>query len=165
MKITKTRIIALLIALTLLLLSACSNNNSNNSGDTTTTLPNDTGDIEISEKPFNDLSTEDISSISVFATPPNETVLIDNVEQIEEIVEILRTVVIYQKSDEWKDTSGQMVTFTINKASGEAIEVSAYNPYLIIDGQGYITEYQPCENLNRIANTLLATPFGGKPIE
>ena len=52
MKITKTRIIALLIALMLSLLSACSNNNSNNSGDTTTTPDNNKGDIEIVEKPF-----------------------------------------------------------------------------------------------------------------
>lgn len=118
-----------------------------------------------SQKPFNELSAEDISSISVFAIPPNETVLVDDMEQIEQIIEILKTVVVYQKSDEWRESDGQMVTFTINKTTGEQLEVSAYNPHLIIDGQGYITEYQPCENLNRIANTILGTRFGGQPIE
>ena len=165
MKITKTRIIALLIALLLLSISACSDNNNSNAGDTGTTHPVDAGDTGFSQRPFNDLRTEDISSISVFAIPPNETVVIDDMEQIEIIVEILRTVVIYQSSDEWKDSAGQMVTFTLNKATDEVVEVSAYNPHLIIDGQGYRTEYQPCENLNRIANTLLDTQFGGRPIE
>ena len=164
MKITKTRIIALLIAL-LLSISACSDNNNSNTGDTRTTHPVDTVDTGFSQRPFNDLHTEDILSISVFAIPPNETVVIDDIEQIEIIVEILRTVVIYQSSDEWKDSAGQMVTFTLNKATDEVVEVSAYNPHLIIDGQGYRTEYQPCENLNRIANTLLDTRFGGMPIE
>ena len=121
--------------------------------------------LNISQKPFSDLAANDISSISVFAIPPNETVLVDDIEQIEQIIDILNTVIIYQKSDGWKDTGGQMVTFTISKATGEVMEVSAYNPHLIIDGQGYKTEYQPCENLNRIANTILGTRFGGQPIE
>jgi hypothetical protein len=128
-------------------------------------LGNNPDDTVFSQKPFNDLRTEDISSISVFAIPPNETVLVENVEQIEIIIDILRTVVIYHKSNDWKDSAGQMVIFTINKTKGEVVEVRAYNPYLIVDGQGYKTEYQPCENLNRIANTLLDTRFGGQPIE
>ena len=165
MKTTKTKITALLIALLLLSISACSGDNNGVAGDTTGTPPNDLEDIGFSQKPFNDLRVEDISSINVFAIPPNETVFIEDIGQIETIVEILRTVVIYQSSNEWKDSAGQMVTFTLNKATDEIIEVSAYNPHLIIDGQGYRTEYQPCENLNRIANTLLDTQFGGMPIE
>ena len=120
---------------------------------------------EVSQKPFNDLSAEDILSITVFAIPPNETVLVDDMVEIEIIVEILRTVIIYQKSDEWKNTGGQGVTFTISKTTDEVVEVRPYGSYLIIDGQGYRTEYQPSENLNRIANTILDTPFGGQPIE
>ena len=118
--------------------------------------------LSISQNPFNDLNAADILSISVFAVPPNEIVLVDDMEQIEEIVCILKTVIVYQKSNEWKDSNGQMVTFTINKATGEVVEVSAYNPHLIINGQGYKTKYQPCENLNRIANTILNTRFSGQ---
>ncbi len=117
------------------------------------------------QKPFNDLLSEDISSITVHAIPPDETVLIDNMEQVKEIVEILKTIVIYEKDDGWKNSAGQMVTFSIYKTNGEVVEVRAYNPHIIIDNQGYKTEYQLCENLNRIANTLLGTRFGGQPIE
>jgi len=123
-------------------------------------------DHSVSQMPFSELSPDDISSIIVYAIPPDETVTVDDMAQIETIVEILKTVVIYQKSDEWKKPSGgQGVTFTINKANGNVLIVRPYGQQLIIDGQGYRTEYQPSENLNRIANTVLNTPFGGEPIE
>ena len=116
--------------------------------------------------PFSELSSDDISSISVYAIPPDETVTVDDMAQIETIVEILRTVVIYQESDEWKEPSGgQGVFFTITKTTGEVLVVRPYGQQLIIDEQGYRAEYQPSENLNRIASTVLDTPFGGKPIE
>jgi len=156
--------IALVFALIVALasaLTACADNTT--LSDSTSNLPSETE--YTGQKPFSDLNADDILSVSVFAIPPNETVLVDDMEQIETIVEILNTVVIYQESGEWRDSAGQMVTFTIKKSTGGVIEVSAYNPHLIIDGQGYKTEYQPCENLNRIANTVLGTRFGGMPIE
>jgi len=122
-------------------------------------------DHSVSQMPFRELSADEISSISVYAVPPDETVTVDDIEQIETIVEILRTVVIYQKSDEWKGRTGQGVIFTITKTTGDVLVVRPYGQYLIIDGQGYRTEYQPSENLNRIANTVLGTSFGGMPIE
>ena len=61
----------------------------------------------------------------------------------------------------WQITDAS-IDAVITRTIGAATEVRAYNPFLIIDGQGYRTEYQPCENLNRIANTILGTPFGGQ---
>ena len=78
--------------------------------------------LNVSQKPFSELSSDIISSISVFAIPPNETVLVDDTEQINQIIEILKTVVIYQKSNDWKDMAGQMVTFAINKTTGEMLD-------------------------------------------
>ena len=40
-------------------------------------------------------------------------------------------------------------------ADGTVTDVTAYNPFLIIDGTGYRTAYGPCEALNRFANELL----------
>ena len=117
------------------------------------------------QQPFSDLSVSDIYSISVYAIPPDKAIMVNDVEQTEAIVQILRTVVVYEKSNAWKKSSGQGVYFTVNKTSGEVVVVRPYGLHLIIDGQGYKTEYQPSENLNRIANTLLDTPFGGRPIE
>ena len=38
---------------------------------------------------------------------------------------------------------------------GTQTEVMAYNPFLVIDGIGYKTKYEPCEALNSYANQLL----------
>ena len=47
------------------------------------------------------------------------------------------------------------VLFTVTMADGTAANVTAYNPFLIIDGTGWRTAYAPCEALNRFANELL----------
>ena len=67
MKITKTRFIALLIALMLSLLSACSNNNNNNSGDTTPSYAADLM-VDISPNQINARPADDafIGSMSEF---------------------------------------------------------------------------------------------------
>jgi hypothetical protein len=43
--------------------------------------------------------------------------------------------------------------------SGESIEVGAYYPLIIIDGQAYKTKYEPCEQLNNIGNKILNTGY------
>ena len=38
--------------------------------------------------------------------------------------------------------------FKIAKANGTKISVNAYTPFLIVDGVGYRTKYDPCEELH-----------------
>ncbi len=40
-------------------------------------------------------------------------------------------------------------------ADGSQEEIVAYNPFVILNGTGYRTQYAPCEELNRYANRLL----------
>ena len=40
---------------------------------------------------------------------------------------------------------------------GSTTDVMAYNPFLVIDGVGYRTKYEPCEALSRYANQLLGS--------
>ncbi len=40
-------------------------------------------------------------------------------------------------------------------ADGTETEITACNPFLVIDGAGYRTKYAPCEALNSYANRLL----------
>lgn len=106
-------------------------------------------------RPFKDLRAEEITSIELTARPPDITTQIVEQDTIQEIVSALNQVVIYQKSDEWRDYNGQYVQFTLTIESGE-VEVAAYNPFVIIDGQGYRTQYEPCEELNWLANEYLS---------
>lgn len=45
--------------------------------------------------------------------------------------------------------------FSLTMQSGGQVTLVAYNPFLIIDGQGYRTKYGPCEELNRLGNELI----------
>ena len=67
----------------------------------------------------------------------------------------LEDVRITRPDQSYSEYAGQTVLFTVTMADGTAANVTAYNPFLIIDGTGWRTAYAPCEALNRFANELL----------
>ena len=106
----------------------------------------------IGRRPYKDLEAVDIVSASVELLPPDETV---QIIEIKELVEYLREVVIYEQDDSWREYAGQATVFTLTMADGTIEEITAYNPFVIINGIGYRTKYGPCEQLNNLANRLL----------
>ncbi len=110
----------------------------------------------VGSRPFKNLRAEEVASIELTVRPPDVTRQITEQEQVQEIVGALRQVVIYEKSDEWREYNGQYAAFALIMKSGERTEVAAYNPFVILDGQGYRTKYEPCEELNRLANASLS---------
>lgn len=109
----------------------------------------------VSVRPFQDLKAEDIAAASVELLPPEETVEVENPE---ELAALLRETVVYEEDDSYGQYAGQAVTFTLTMADGTERSVMAYNPFLVIDGVGYRTEYGHCEALNAYANLLLEGP-------
>ena len=103
-------------------------------------------------KPFKGMKPSEIASATVLLLPPDKTILIT---EIEELTNYLNDVVIYNKDNSFTEYSGQGVIFTLTMADGTQTDIMAYNPFLIIDGVGYKTKYEPCEALNRYANRLL----------
>ncbi len=71
------------------------------------------------------------------------------------LVDLLKDVVVYNKDNSYTDYSGQGVTFTLVMIDGTQTSIMEYNPFLVIDGVGYKTKYEPCEALNHYANRLL----------
>lgn len=104
------------------------------------------------KKPYKKLDAAQIVSVKVLLSPPDKTVEIEN---IPEFVNYLKDVVIYNEDNSYIEYSGQGVVFTLTMADGTKTEIMAYNPFLVIDGVGYRTKYEPCEALNRYANELL----------
>ena len=106
----------------------------------------------LGRKPFKDLDPAQVQSAQVHLGPPDQTV---QIWEIKELTDYLNQVVIYRKDDSYTQYAGQSCTFTITKTDGTVLEVTAFNPFIIIDGVGYRCKYDPCEALNRYANTLL----------
>lgn len=110
------------------------------------------------------MKSSEIVSATVQLTPPDKTI---KIVWIKELVEYLEDLVIYQKDNSYTGYVGQGVTFTLTMSDGTQTKIMAYNPFLVIDGIGYKTKYEPCEALadyaNRLlneekANTILAPP-------
>ena len=106
----------------------------------------------IGQKPFKKLKSSDIVSATVLLEPPGESIIITDVS---ELVADLNDVVIYNRNQSYHNYVGQGVTFTLTMTDGTQMKVMAYNPFIVINGTGYKTKYEPCEKLNRYANRLL----------
>lgn len=106
----------------------------------------------LGKKPFANINEADISSASVQLMPPNKTV---QITELSELADVLKDIVVYNKDDSYKEYDGQAVIFTITMTDGTKTVISAYNPFVVIDGIGYRTKYEPCERLSQFANDLL----------
>lgn len=105
-------------------------------------------------KPFKELSIREIISVSVELTPGAKTIIL-NESQINELVESLQTVVIYNSI--FKEfLVGQHVCYIITKTDGTVLEVLPMGDLLQIglDGTRYKTKYEPSEELNALANQI-----------
>ena len=112
--------------------------------------------ISRGKAPYKNLKAANIVSAAVYLSPPNKTVQITDAE-IEELVSYLNEIVIYNEDNAYTHYCGQAVMFTLTMADGSQEEITAYNPFVIINGIGYKTKYEPCEQLSRYANKLLNT--------
>ncbi len=106
----------------------------------------------IGRKPFRNLDASDIAMATVLLSPPDITVEITDVEAL---TEILKKVVIYREDNTYTEYNGQGTIYTLAMTDGTQIRIMAYNPFLVIDGVGYRTKYEPCNALNSYANRLL----------
>lgn len=104
------------------------------------------------EKPFKNLNTSDIASATVQLMPPDKTI---RIVETDELVSLLRDVVLYEKDDSYRECCGQAAVFSLTMADGSCTRLTEYNPFFVIDGVGYRTKYEPCEALNQYANELL----------
>ena len=103
--------------------------------------------------PYKNLTVEEVASVTVELYPPNTKAELDS-QEIEDLVEILHEVVIYKEDNSYTEYAGQGVLFEITKTDGTITRIIAYNPFVIIDGVGYKTKYEPCEQLNWLGNNI-----------
>lgn len=111
-------------------------------------------DSRLSEKSLAEIKTEDVSSFIVRLRPPDEEYTIADEQVIAELVDLLNDVIIYEEDNSFEDYNGQWVEYELTMTDGSSKTVAAYNPFIIIDGIGYKTEYEPCEKLNAFGNGL-----------
>lgn len=106
------------------------------------------------KRPFRSLKAEQIASMTVTLTPPDVTIELES-EQIQQAAPLISQIVTYQKDQSYTDYAGQGVIFTITMTDGTKRSIMEYNPFVVIDGVGYRTKQEPCEQLNCFANELL----------
>jgi len=112
-------------------------------------------EIILAEQELINLKPNDVTSFKVILRPPNEEITITDEKNISELVAILNRVPTYEQDDSYNEYNGQWVEFELTMADNSLKTVVAYNPFIVIDGIGYKTEYEPCEELNAFANSFI----------
>lgn len=110
--------------------------------------------VMMGKRPFRSLKAEQIAAMTVTLTPPDVTIELEP-EQIQQAATLISQIVTYQKDQSYTDYAGQGVIFTITMTDGTKYSIMGYNPFVVIDGVGYRTKQEPCEQLNSFANELL----------
>lgn len=113
----------------------------------------------IGTKPLRGLAVNEVTSATVELYPPDATLELTQ-EEIEDLIPILNRVVSYRRDTSYTEADGQAVIFTLTKSDGTQLRVQAYNPFIVIGGEGYRTKYGPCEELNQLGNDLLRARRG-----
>ena len=109
----------------------------------------------IGQKPFRSWEKADIAQAELTLTPPDQSFVLTDAEA-GELLPLLQKVVLYQGDNSYTDYAGQAVVFDVTLQDGSTTQVVACNLFVIIDGVGYRTKYEPCEALNAFANRLLS---------
>ena len=107
----------------------------------------------IGRRPFRSLESSDIRSAAVELLPPDVTIQLGR-DEIAALASLLREVRVTRRDDSYVGYDGQAVRFILTLTDGGTATVTAYNPFLIIDGRGWRTAYGPCEALNAFGNRL-----------
>ena len=94
----------------------------------------------------------ELVSATVRLMPPDKTIQIKDLDKLEDLLE---DIVIYNRDNSHSKYAGQAAVFSVTLLDGSQMEVTAYNPFVIMDGVGYKCKYEPCEELNDFANELL----------
>ena len=106
--------------------------------------------------PYKDLSANDILSVTVEILP--QKVRGDfSEDDIKDLVAILRIVDTSNRDDSSSAYGGQAVIFTLTMADGTEEIISAFNPFIVINGVGYRTDV--CYELSGFGATIAKTPF------
>ena len=105
--------------------------------------------LAMGKRPYKNLDAAQIASAKVRLSPPDKTV---EIEDVSELACRLNDVVIYHQDNSYTEYAGQAAAFTLTMTDGTQTEITAYSPFLVIDGVGYKTRHEPCEALSRYAN-------------
>lgn len=103
------------------------------------------------QRPFRSLTVEQLSGATVEVTPPGTPAILSQ-QDLQDLVDILQKVTIYQEDNSYQASGRQMVTFTLTMTDGSEHTVTACAPWLILDGVGYRTSHEPCLALSTLGN-------------
>lgn len=149
-------ILFVISAISLFFTRGCnSDKNSLETGNADTEITESTTDKQsgLPSYPFKQLKNSDIEKAFVCILPDDVTAELDN-NEISELISLLNESKTYLKDDSYGENNGQIITYTIIKKDKTKIEIKPFNPFLIIDGNGYITDSNNCEKLQQLGNSI-----------
>jgi len=112
------------------------------------------------KRPFKDLRLSEVESILVYAIPPGESVLVQDEERLEAIINALKETKTFIRAFLIIPRAGQGVEYSINFKDGRTINIHLYSPMIGINHSRFYATIEPLGKLGKLANTILGTRLG-----
>jgi hypothetical protein len=104
---------------------------------------------------FKQLSAGDIDNVTLSAYPPGKSVELTK-DQIDKMLSLLGDVTLYEEDNSYNEYGGHWVQFDITLKNEEQLSLAVFNPFFIINRNGYRAEYESCQALDVFANSIIA---------
>ena len=143
-------VLVLSMILSMFILSGCTSNHKAKKINTEVET-NRTESIKIDV--LKDFTTDNVNSIKMSCEP---NVKIDlSEQQINEFLTLFHKVKILNIASQ-QVLTGQMIHFTFTMKDNSTNIVDEINPYIIVNGNWYEVDYEPCEQINKLENRIIA---------
>lgn len=109
--------------------------------------------LQTGDKPFESLKSEDVEKIELLVNPTNKITEVTKEEQINKIINTISKIVKNEVDSSWGSYDGQYIQYTIKKKNNEIIKIGVVSPFVTINGIGYKSTNNVCEELNDLANS------------
>lgn len=100
----------------------------------------------LGQKPLQSLDTGKIEKIKVTLQPPEESAMIEDSQDIEELASLLKNIVVSRKTKK-NDYMGQSATFNIYFKDGSSKECILFAPLFCVGGNWYQAKYHSLDEL------------------
>ncbi|MDD5936580.1 MAG: hypothetical protein PUC65_13640 [Clostridiales bacterium] len=103
------------------------------------------------EKMLDELCSDDISNITILALKTGSMTTVTDSANIEKILETVKSLPLYIKSDISNTYNVELVQYTIQKRTGKKITLDVLKPWIAYNNVWYACDSSTCSQLSNMA--------------
>ena len=104
-----------------------------------------------SQPKLEDLSSEDISKITILALEVGKMIEVTNVKQIETILSTIHELSLYAKSNQKNDYNNQLIQYTLHITTGDSLTIELQDSWIGYNNTWFLCDQSIYKSLSDMA--------------